>query len=316
MIKVSAPGKLVIFGEHAVVYNRPCIVTAVNHRMSVSLDKRKDDKIVINAPEVDVKNYTFTINELKKDHPRQVAFVTSAIRNFFEKYKVKSGLDVSTKSEFSSKFGFGSSSAVTVCTLKALSEVFKIKMSNKELFDISYKAVLDVQKVGSGFDIASSIYGGTIYFVTGGKAIKPLSKNIPLVIGYTGIKADTVTLINMVKGKMNENKEEIEEIFDKMKEISDKAVEFVEKEDLIALGKLMNENQKLLSKLGVSTKELDNLISASLKAGVYGAKLSGAGGGDCMIALTNQKEKAEKAIQKAGGIIIPVETGVEGVRIE
>ena len=123
MIKVSAPGKLMLFGEHAVVYDRPCIVTAINHRMSVSIEKKNDDKITVNAPEVGIKDYSIYINELKGNYPKDLSFVLSSIKNFFNKYNIKNGLDIHTKSEFSSKFGFGSSSAVTVCTIKALSEI-------------------------------------------------------------------------------------------------------------------------------------------------------------------------------------------------
>jgi len=80
----------------------------------------------------------------------------------------------------------------------------------------------------------------------------------------------------------------------------------------------MKENQKYLEMLGVSSPELDRLISSSNKAGVYGSKLSGAGGGDCMIALASKEKVAtiSAAIEKVGGTIIPVETNVEGVRIE
>ncbi|MBR9682777.1 MAG: hypothetical protein GOV02_03815, partial [Candidatus Aenigmarchaeota archaeon] len=167
MIKVSAPGKLLLIGDHAVVYDRPCLVTAVNHRMSVSMEKRDDENIVIDAPEVGVKGFKIELGQIANDQPKAVRFVIASVKNFFEKYNVKSGLNINTKSEFSSKFGFGSSSAVTVCTVKALSEVFNIEMTKKEIFDISYKTVMDIQKAGSGFDIAAATYGGSLYFFTG-----------------------------------------------------------------------------------------------------------------------------------------------------
>ena len=66
MVKVSAPGKLMLFGDHAVVHNRPCIVTAVDHRISVSLNKRIDNKIVLDAPDMNIKNYTISLNDLER----------------------------------------------------------------------------------------------------------------------------------------------------------------------------------------------------------------------------------------------------------
>ena len=84
------------------------------------------------------------------------------------------------------------------------------------------------------------------------------------------------------------------------------------------LGKLMNRNQELLKELGVSTRLIDRLIKSALKAGAFGAKLSGAGGGDCIITLVDdlKRHKVEQALVKTGGVLVPVETGAEGVRRE
>lgn len=318
MIKVSAPGKLLLIGDHAVVYDRPCLVTAVNHRMSVSMEKRDDNVIVINAPEVAVKDFKIDLDQVSEDQPKAVRFVIRSVKNFFEKYNVKSGLNISTKSEFSSKFGFGSSSAVTVCTVKALSEVFGIEMTKKEIFDMSYKTVMDIQKVGSGFDVAAAVYGGVLYFFTAGKIIESLNaKQLPLVVGYTGIKADTSTIVKRVKADLEQNPEIINNIFDEITKITESSKDLLANSDWSALGQKLTENQKLLSELGVSSQELDNLISKAVEAGAYGAKLSGAGGGDCMIALAeDNRGVVEKAITEAGGTIIPVETNAEGVRVE
>lgn len=319
MIKVSAPGKLMLFGDHAVVHGGPCIVTSVDHRISVFLEKRNDNQIVLNAPDVNFQNYIVSVNDLDKPHPKEVRFLLTAISNFFDKYKIKHGLKVETKSEFSAKVGLGSSSAVTVSTIKGLAELCKIKITNKELFNLSYKTVLDIQEVGSGFDVATAIYGGTLYFVTGGKIIKPLKiEDIPLLVGYTGVKADTATLVKMVYRKLLKNPEKIKEIFDKSQEIVNLAKVEMEKSNWEKVGELMNLNQDLLRKLGVSSKELEDLIKAALEAGAYGAKLSGAGGGDCMIAIVNvaKRDIIKRAIEKAGGEIIKVKLQTKGVKRE
>lgn len=319
MVKVSAPGKLLLFGDHAVVYGKPCIVTSVDHRISVSLERRGDNQIVVNAPEVDVTNYIVSIDDLDGSQPKEVKFVLTAISNFFKKYKIRSGLDIKTKSEFSAKVGLGSSSAVTVSTIKGLVELFEIEITNKELFDLSYKTVLDIQKVGSGFDVAAAIYGGILYFITGGEIIEPFEvKDIPLLIGYTGIKADTATLVKMVGQKLREDSEKINQIFDKSREIVNLAKIEMKNSNWLKVGELMNLNQELLRKLGVSSPELENLIKAALDWGAYGTKLSGAGGGDCMIAIADiEKHKTIKnAIKKAGGEVIEVKLQTEGVKIE
>lgn len=319
IVKVSAPGKLMLFGEHSVVYGRPCIVTAVDQRMYVRIEKTKKDSITVNAPDVKVNNYSIGISDLGRvEYPKEVRFVLKSVEEFFIKYNVSSGLKISTHSEFSSLFGFGSSSAVTVCIIKGLANIFNIEVSKKELFDIAYKTVLSVQGVGSGFDLAVAVSGGTIYYVGGGKTVKPLNvKKLPLVVGYTGIKADTATLVRKVGRDYKKNKNKIEKIFDSITKIVNKSERLLVLKDYKKLGILMMENQKLLKNLGVSIPKLDKLILASISAGAYGAKLSGAGGGDCMIALTDKKhiKNVEKAIIKAGGIVIPVKTGAEGVKI-
>jgi len=180
-IKASAPGKLMLFGEHAVVYGYPCIVTTVESRIYVEVEKA--ERFKIDAPQV-----------------KDTRFVEEAVKQFCEKYKVENKLLIKTYSDFSSQYGFGSSSAVTVATIYALSKYHKIDLTNKEIFDMGHKVVQQVQGVGSGFDIAAATYGGTIYFVTGGKVIEPLSiSELSLIVGYSGTKADTSNLVKNLK---------------------------------------------------------------------------------------------------------------------
>jgi len=320
VIKVSAPGKLMLFGEHAVVYDRPCIVTAVDQRISVSVERTQQSFIEINAPDVQLLNFRQNIDNLDSpDIPKATKFLIVGVKNFFQRYDLKTGLKINTSSDFSSKFGFGSSSATTVGIIKALSEVFEKDLSNQEIFDLSYKTVLDIQGIGSGFDLAAAIWGGTVYFVTGGREITPLRVNdLPMVIGYTGIKADTVTLVQKVTDLKAKKLLLVEKIFDEISKLIVEAKVSFEKEDYEKLGKLMDRDQSLLERLGVSSMELNVLIQAARGAGAYGAKLSGAGGGDCMIAFVDPKRRneVEKTIERKGGMIINARTGAQGVRKE
>lgn len=320
-VEVSAPGKLMLFGEHAVVYNRPCLVTAVEQRMKVLTELTSSGEMKIDAPDVGIVGYVKKLDLLGQDKnlPKGVQFLTRGVKNFFEKYKVKSGLKIKTQSEFSSEFGFGSSSAVTVGILKGLSELFKVKLNKKQLFDLAYKTVLDVQGVGSGFDLAAAIWGGTVYFVTGGKIIISLGvEGLPLVVGYTRIKADTPTLVRQVAGLYKNHPKLVDSLFDAITLLTQEAKKALLKGDWKKLGELMNLNQGLLDALGINTPELANLIFAAREAGAYGAKLSGAGGGDCMIVFVKEEKRkaVESAIQKAGGRVIKVRSNAEGVRTE
>lgn len=334
-ITVSAPGKLMLFGEHAVVYGHPCIVTAVDQRMYVTVETNQTGNFTLEAPDVAVSNYSKPVDQIGVGEiPKGAQFIEFAVKNVIESKKIPGhlsageagarndnfeGLKITTRSEFSSKFGFGSSSASTVCVVKALSEIYSMKLTNQDIFKIAYKTVLDVQGKGSGFDVAAAVYGGTLYFVTGGKVIKPLGiHSIPLVVGYTGVKADTVKLINQVLEKSKAFPETVEGIYNLIEQIVEKAKPAILKGNWETAGELMNLNQGLLEALGVSSDKLSDMIYGARDNGAFGAKLSGAGGGDCMITLVSDKNKkaVEKGIEKAGGTIISVKTNAPGVRIE
>lgn len=318
-IEVSAPGKLMLFGEHSVVYGRACIVTAVSQRMRVVIEVTKSKEIELIAPNVGLTSFKASISTSLDKLPKGARFVFAAAKNFNNRYKVISGLRIKTQSDFSSEFGFGSSSSVTVCVIKALSVIFDIEIDNNMLFDICYKSVLDVQGVGSGFDIAAAIWGGTLYFVGGGKKIICiLKKELPLLVGYSGVKADTTTLVKEVAQLKKSRQKLVNLIFDTINLVVENARKLILEGNYKSLGELANINQGLLDSLGVNTARLSDLIFAARDAGAYGAKLSGAGGGDCMIAFVpeGKRRSVNKAIEKSGGKVISIKSGAEGVRIE
>lgn len=302
---VSAPGKLMIMGEHAVVYGYPCIVTAVSERLRVSIEETNDNSISIDAPQV-----------------KDTRFVDQAIIDGCSAFKIQHhGLHIKTHSNFSNQYGFGSSSAVTVATLAALAAVFHKTIDKKLLFEVAYKTVLTIQGVGSGFDVASAVYGETILYTKGGDTLHPLSwdlhDGVSLVVGYSGVKADTSTIVKEIAIKREAQTKTVDRIFAAIGTLVLQAQEAGDKKDWETFGKLMNFNQEYLRDLGVSTEKLESMMYAAKNAGAYGAKLSGAGGGDCMIALVaKEKEEAVKqAIQRIGPVI-EVSVHAEGVRIE
>jgi len=277
-------------------------------------------ELQLEAAEVNLTGYRKPLRDIGQgDIPKGATFIETALRNLSEKYPLEHGIRVTTSSEISTEFGFGSSSASTVCTLKAISELFDLNLSQREIFDIAYKTILDVQGKGSGYDVAAGVYGGTLYFVTGGRAIEPLSIDaFPLIVGYSGMKAVTVALINLVKEKADCYPEVIEGIFNNIEKLVELAKSALLAKDWPSFGELMNFNQGYLAALGVSTRKLADMIYVARGAGAFGAKLSGAGGGDCMIAVASddQKEAVANAIAQAGGEVIPVVTNAQGVRIE
>jgi len=299
-IKVSAPGKLMLFGDHSVVYGNPCLVSAVDKRLYVTVKLAGTGNDLIIAPQV-----------------KESRFVEKALSFFKKKFSVNHSVEIRTEGDFSNRVGLGSSSAVTVATFMALARLFGIKISPRELFSLSYQVSLSIQGVGSGFDIAAAVFGGIVYFVGGGKEINPLhSRSLPLIVGYSGVKADTPTLIRRVAKNYRNDRPKVEAVFKDINQIVSRARKAIINFDLEKLGQLMTCNHHRLQSLGVSTGKLDAMVLAACKAGAYGAKLSGAGGGDCMIALSprGKVDKIKRAIVKAGGTIINTKTNAQGAR--
>jgi mevalonate kinase len=324
-VKTSAPGKLMLFGEHSVVFGHPCIVTAVDLRLSVTVEENSEHFFSLEAPDLGLQDYHRSRQELGQGNlPKAASFLETCYSFFLERYPQELGVKVLSKNEFTSSYGLGSSSASTVALAKALSEFYELNLSNEELFELSYQTVLRVQGVASGFDLAAAIWGGTLYYVMPHTAsAAPIVQSIvvpdlPLLVGYTGIKADTATLIRQVQALRQANPQQVDDIFGQITALVEQAKLALAASDFAKFGKLMTKNQVLLRQLQVSSSELENLIKASLAAGAFGAKLSGAGGGDCMLAVVAQTQRAAaaQAIDRAGGKIIEVKTNAEGVRIE
>jgi len=258
---------------------------------------------------------------------RDTRFVSEAVTQGIARWGiVHHGVRLATHTELGN-YGLGSSAAATVASLKALAVLFQKEVTERELFELAHRVVVAVQGRGSGFDVAASVCGGTLFFAEAGRIIEPLSvKELPLVVGFTGVKADTPTLMEHVAWKKEKNPQKVERIFAAIARLVDEAKIRMLEGDWERVGRLMDFNQEYLRDLGVSSEKLESLISAAKHAGALGAKLSGAGVGDCMIALApgspserlgrSSREQIAKAIEAAGGYVVDVRANAPGVRVE
>ncbi|MBI2085244.1 MAG: mevalonate kinase [Candidatus Aenigmarchaeota archaeon] len=306
MIITSAPGKLVLFGEHASRHGKPILVQAVDSRVYAILKPRKDSQIFLTSNKYDV---------VKEKWPtKKLDILSAAIEKLVEKAGEKKGFDLEIKSDVTS--GTGSSNAVTVAAIGALNEYFNIKMDKKQIVDIAFQASSGVTGYGSGMDVAASTYGGIIYYIKGKVTRVVTNEDIPIIVGNTGIKAKSGPIIKAVQQLEQKYPTLLTVFIDKIGEIVDEAEKAIRTKDWRTLGELMNINHGLLSAMGVSSINLEKLIFASRGAGALGAKLSGAGIGDNMIAIAPEKgRQVSNAIKRAGGKILPVKIG-EGLRLE
>ncbi|HQM95352.1 MAG TPA: mevalonate kinase [Methanofastidiosum sp.] len=321
---VSAPGKIILFGEHSVVYGRGAIASAIDLRTYTEGKILNEKTIKIHANDLKIPGLSISFSEeeifLGTDYGKAgyvVSYVKSAIERIFTEYGSRKGFEISIRSDIPVGAGLGSSAAVVVPTLKLLSELLEMNLKNEDIARMGKEVEFEVQGSSSGLDPAVSALGGGVYFKKG-KIERFSAPQLPIIVGYTGEKGSTKVLLEKVKILREEYPEIVEDIMDAMEDIADKGRKILTEDgDLKELGKLMNINNGLLEAIGVSTKELSDLVFASRISGALGAKITGAGGGGCMYALTpNKRSEVETAIRIAGGIPIKTKTTDEGVRIE
>lgn len=314
-----------LLGEHAVVHQRACLVTATDSRLHMALTPAEPGNMTVtmHAPDVNVHHAQRALADIFADNQpldKGTRFIESALALFRDRFDLRQGLHIETHNDFAATKGLGSSSATVACTLFGLSHLFEISLSQRELFDIGLEAVLNVQKTGSGFDLAAAIYGGTLYYENRApRRIEPLNVlDLPLVIAYTGVKADTPTYVRNVTNRLADWPAAMTGIFDTMNQLVQDGRAAIQVRDWARLGTLMDMQHGLAHALGVDTPETVKLVFAARQAGAFGAKLSGAGGGDCIIVLApdDQRSQIESAIEQAGGEIVQIASNAPGVRLD
>ncbi|MCI5145542.1 MAG: mevalonate kinase [Candidatus Electrothrix sp. AR3] len=327
-VTASAPGKLMLFGEHAVVYGSPCIVTAVDRRIEATVAMNATETVVVEREGHSAQNLgsvQYVQTESIDCFDTKYQFVIMALKTFWEDTQSAFGVIITTRSQFTDKEGLGSSSAVTVALMKALSEATDQGYDLDTVFRLSYATVKAVQgEDASGFDVAAATYGGTFRYQKDKKnaSLQRETANMSLIVAYSGIKAKTTEYVAKVKRFKKKEPDLVNNIMEDIEKLVNQAEQAFLRQDFETAGHLMNCNHDLLHSLGVSTDVLDCLIDTCKLNGAYGAKLSGAGGGDCIISLAHPKCKknVEDGIYKIKRFkhikVLPVQSGAEGVRIE
>jgi mevalonate kinase len=316
----AAPGKIILTGEHFVVYGAPALVVAIDRRVTVKATERKDQAVRI-VSDLDISG-TFKENsfEVEKGGSNSKSFlepVKIAAEAVMDRAGVRRGLDIYVQSTIPVAAGLGSSSATSVATVAAVGKILQIELSQKDIVDLSLAAENFVHINPSGVDPTIATYGGAILYKRG-EGITRI-QNIPdlsLVIGNTGQSRNTGNLIKHVRERRDQLPTVIDPLIELAGVLTNKAVESLKEGDIRRLGELMNVNQGFLVAVDVSNEALDRLIYAARRAGAFGAKLTGAGGGGCIVALCSRKaqEKVAEAIHEAGGIPMMAETVETGVQ--
>jgi mevalonate kinase len=283
-VKASAPGKIILFGEHAVVYNRPALavpVTQVHADVEVSGSSRPG--IWVNAPGIGLHA---EINSLPPDHP-----VGSVVLKVFSTLGISNppSLEIDISSTIPVASGLGSGAAVSVALIRALAEHAAYPLTNEQVNQISFEIEKLHHGTPSGIDNTVITYNKPVYFIKG-QPIETfnVAKPFTVVIGDTGIPAPTKESVGDVRRLWLSNSVKFENFFDQISQITLKARHHLEVGNPDLLGGLMDQNHAILQNMSVSSPELDELVNAARDAGAQGAKLSGGGRGGNMIALVEQ----------------------------
>ncbi|MCI4371798.1 MAG: mevalonate kinase [Thermoplasmata archaeon] len=300
----SAPGKLILFGEHAVVFGEPALSTAINLRAEVYA--RPHSEWIADGASLKEPRYRY---------------VQAAVG----KAGVAGPLWLEIRSMVPSGAGLGSSAAVTVATLGALHS-FSGPLDPPTIAREAFEVEHEVQGRASPIDTSTASAGGGILVLREPRdgllwsierdrrrwflhrtSLPPLD----FVIGNTGISAATGPLVAAVKERVDRDPKAAE-LVREIGRITLDGVRALQARDLVAAGKLMDRNHAILTQLGVGHPMLDRLVNAARKAS-YGAKLTGAGGGGSMVALSDRPEVTAEAIRSAGGKAFIVRSDPVGV---
>lgn len=286
-VSASAPGKVILFGEHAVVYGYPAIAVPVKQLSAIATIKASDGlrKILINAWDIDLHT---RLESLPSDHPLALA-IYGALTELQITNPPSFKINISSTIPIAG--GLGSGAAVSVAIIRAISRFFGVPMTNGQISNLAFEVEKKHHGRPSGIDNTVITYAQPIYF----QREKPfeiltLKQQFTLLIADTGIVSPTANAVAGVKQRYEENTNLYIKLFEEIGEISFRAKNIINTQNPVQLGPLMSHNHHLLQQIGVSCDSLDRLVSTATKAGAYGAKLSGGGLGGNMIALIPSTE--------------------------
>lgn len=281
-----APGKIILFGEHAVVYGRPALaapVTQVKATATVMATPQANPGVVhIQAPNIGLEA---DLVELPEGHP--LVKTIQLMKNYLSLQKLPA-FSVRITSTIPVASGLGSGAAVSVALLRALSAFFGRPLSDDEVCALAFEVEKVYHGTPSGIDNTVITYARPVYFMRN-HPIETLRVARPfmLVIGDSGISSPTSLAVGDVRQAWQAHPDQYEALFNQIGSIAQTARVALEEGQATTLGEMMNANHKLLQKIGVSSTELDRLVQVALQAGASGAKLSGGGRGGNMIALVD-----------------------------
>lgn len=282
----KASGKIILMGEHAVVYGQPAIAMPFSAVEIVSQVSKKGDALSVSCA-----FYEGLVHQM----PKVWESLKHAIR--FSLYRIGAPTDpaihIEIRSSIPAERGMGSSAAVAVAVARSLFAFYQKELTDQELWEIVQSSEKIAHGNPSGIDALTTSGKSPIYFVKG-QTIEAISLRLDayLVVADTGITGNTHQAISDVARLVAENPE-AETWIEELGRLTQATRDALAKGQVGVLGDLMNQAQIYLQKLGVSMDTLDEYVTISRQQGALGAKLTGGGRGGCMIALAADQETAQ-----------------------
>lgn len=278
----TSHGKIILIGEHSVVYKKPAIAIPLN---SVSLDVNIEED---NKNRISCKFYEGVLSESSED----LQGIRTLIETFLHEYKIEKNIKVTIASDIPNERGMGSSAAASIGVAKALFRFFKISHTNEDIMKWANISEKIIHGNPSGIDINVIMNNKSVYFVKDEKLeLFPINLGAYLVIGDTGIKGKTKDAVMNVKRLIDLDHKYMDYI-DELEKLANEAKIYIENKQLMELGNTMTKAHKYLQKIEVSSTQLDEMVNIALDNDALGAKLTGGGRGGCMIALCETYEIA------------------------
>jgi mevalonate kinase len=301
--RASAPAKVILFGEHFVVYGNPAILASINRRITVDARTIEGNKAVIRSDigvSGEYRPSAFTVIKGGIEAKATLDPLYSAVRQVLSARNKKTGIEISVSSAVPPGIGLGSSAAACVATVAAVNSLFQRKPSRQKICEMAIESERLIHRNSSGADCYVSTFGGLIHYsrAKGFRAIKSRGP-LALVIASTGVRHTTGDLVAGVKKFRDRNESLFQSLASQAADICAQAQRAMTSGRRDRLGTLMNENQAILRQIGVSHYKVDDLIDICVKAGALGAKITGAGGGGAVIALAASKQDGAKIASRA-----------------
>ena len=278
----SAPGKVILFGEHFVVYGVKAILCSINKRVTVTAEKTSERKISINSK----------IGKLEIEPDKPISEINSPLKPFYylanKSIENKdSGIRIQIDSEIPLGAGLGSSSACCVAGAAAIFKLFG-DISKEKILKLAIEAERTIFENTSGADCTVCTYGGIMEYDKN-KGFKKIEHepNFQLVIINSNMEHSTQSMVSKVKEFENKNKEEFSKLSNLESKLVEDVLKLVKENKIQEIGQKMNQNQEYLENIGISNKELTKMIKIGQESS-FGAKITGSGGGGCIFALTNE----------------------------